>query len=184
MHGESIQVDTRIWDPSLNDHVALNTDGRILVPHSTTTSEAATTKTSHQLATPTFEVTSDHDPVQMLLAGPHAASLSDGAIMAIALSSVTVIVLALCVSRLYIKRRKKQREQQRAVARVTSSRTAELGTKPADHKRLPNLPTKERRDDKVMVPVEKFGGLQKVKTVRMQDEESESLRRLLYPGRR
>jgi hypothetical protein len=144
MTGIHIMIETRPSPLETTAAAGISVDSRPSPQPTTTGSEGQRTTTSHQ------STTSSYNPNADLFETPYAttyiAPLSGGAILGIVFGSIAVVVIALCASRIYIQRRKREGDRKRAKIQLQTLRASHRNGREADQKQLPNLPNLPTRD--------------------------------------
>jgi hypothetical protein len=138
MAGVHIQIETRPNPFETTTAAGIITDSR------PSPQPVPATKTNRQ------STTSSQDPNADLFDSPYAttyiAPLSGGAILGIVFGSIAVVVIALCASRIYIQRRKREGDRKRARVQLQTLRASHRNGGDVDRKQLPNLPTRNWKD--------------------------------------
>lgn len=144
MTGIHIMIETRPNPLETTAAAGISVDSRPSPQPTTTGSEGQTTTTSYQSTTTSYNPNADFfDPPY---ATTYMAPLSGGAILGIVFGSIAVVVVALCASRIYIQRRKRQGDRKRAKIQLQTLRASHKNGEDVDRKQLPNLPTRDWRD--------------------------------------
>ena len=163
---ESIQIDTRASPTAFGIRAHDQTTASAVYDslsggYSTVSRGAHATETNHQFVSSTLTTLI---PVSVAVEDwssnyqtTDTSTISGGAVLGIILGSIVAIVLCICALTIYIKRRKREKAENRVLAEVATTQVIGARVEDGDFKRLPDVPTEKREDREVVVSLSDLG---------------------------